>query len=107
MIAREDLDIATLFPAKEGEVLDDIEQACLVTDAANERFERDDALLALVVDLLPLEIIFPAGGQAADLALCAIGDDDGGVIPEQLWDGVFVVADVAVEGVLKMAIVGF
>ena len=53
------------------------------------------ALLALAVDPLPLGEVLPLGGDAADPALAAVGEDDEGVVPEKLRDGRLVVAEVA------------
>lgn len=40
----------------------------------------------------------PAGGEAAELALWSVGDEDEGVVVEELRDGVLVVSEVLVEG---------
>ena len=38
----------------------------MLADPADRRLERDDALLALVVDPLPLAEVLPGGRHAAD-----------------------------------------
>jgi hypothetical protein len=80
---------------KQGEVLDEVQQRAGSQGRAGHRLQRDDALLALAVDLLPLVEVLPAGGHAAQAGLAAVGQDDEGVVPEEVRDGVLVVAQVA------------
>ena len=44
---------------EQGEVLDDVQQTRRFADAADDRLQRDDALFALAVDLLPLAEVLP------------------------------------------------
>ena len=57
-------------------------------------------LFAFIVNLLPLSEVLPPGSHAADFALRTIGEDDGGVVPEELRNRIFVIAEVVLVGVL-------
>ena len=48
--------------------------------------------------------MLPAGGDAAQLALAAIGEDHQRVVPEQVRDGVLVIAEIVVVGVLHVLV---
>jgi hypothetical protein len=45
--------------------------------------------------------MFPASRHAADPALMAVREDNKSVIPEDLWDGILVVAQVIVVGIFE------
>ncbi len=107
VIASDQLYQAALFVTKEREVFHDVEQAIFFTGAANKRFQRDDSRLFLVADLFPFKEMFPASRHTADPALVSIGEQDKGVVPEELRDGVFVVAQVIVKGMLQSLMRGF
>ena len=72
---------------------------------ADHRLQRHDARLALVVDLLPLGEVLPAGGddrptfvsEPFERMMKRVG-------PEELRDRVAVVAQVVVVGVLQVAV---
>src|SRR5258708_10142141 len=87
--------------AKQREVLHDIQQAALLRGSANHGFERDDAFFLLVTDLLPLEEVFPASRDTADPALAAVREDNEGIVPEDLWNGILVVAQVIAIGIFE------
>ncbi len=103
MVLGEDLDERAAALAIEDEVLGEVEQAGVVADAAQDGIERDDARLAFAFNLLPLEEVLPASGEGADTSLAAVGEEDEGVVPEELGDGVFIVAQVVLIGVLQAA----
>ena len=91
---------------KQAEVLHQVQQPRRVADAAQHGLQRHPARLVLAAHLLPLGEVLPAGGDAAHPALAAVGEDDQGVGPEKLRDGVLVVAQVAGEGGLQAAVGG-
>ena len=91
MVLGDDLDQPALGVIEDGEVLDQIEEPALLAGAPDQRFQGDDALLAFAVDPLPLREMLPARRHAADLRLAAVRQDDDGVVPEQLRDGLLVV----------------
>jgi len=78
-----------------------------LADSANEGFEVDAAGFAFAVDALPLAELFPGGGDAAYFCLAAVGEDDGGVVPEELGDGFFVVGEIFCIGFCNGDGVGF
>ena len=100
VVLGQNLDQPTLRLHEEGEILDQIEQPFRLAGATDHRLQRDDALLPLAVDLLPVVEVLPGGGDAADLALAAVGEDQERVVPEEMRDRVLVVAQVVVEGAL-------
>lgn len=100
VILRQHLGDAARNRAEEREVLSDVEQAALVASAANHRVERDDAVFLFIGNLLPFGEVLPLRCDGADAALVAVGEDDERVVPEQLWDGIAVVAKIVVVGVL-------
>ncbi len=51
------------------------------------------------VGAAPFGEVLPFGGDGADARFVAVGEDDEGVVPEELGDGGLVVAQVVVEGV--------
>ena len=89
---------------KQDEVLHQIEQVGLVTDASDHRFQANLAFFAFVIDLFPFGKVFPLGGQATDATLTTVTENDKGVVPEELGDGVFVVLEVVVEGVFDLLV---
>ena len=72
---------------KQREVLDQVEEPSGLADAAQHRLQTDDAWLAFAVDLLPVGEVIPLRSQAAEFALAAVGENDEGVVPEDLRDG--------------------
>src|SRR5437763_698403 len=77
---------------KEGEILHDIQQAALFAAAPNHGLERDRAFFILAANFLPLEKVFPTSRHAADPAFMTVREDDEGVVPEDLRNGVPIVA---------------
>ena len=73
------LDEPAAYFFKDREVLDDVEEPRRLADAAQNSFKRDDPGFFFVRNLLPLEEVFPLGGQRADACLAAVGKDDEGV----------------------------
>src|SRR6266699_4190716 len=97
----DEFDRSAACAAKQGEIFYDIQQAALFACAANHGFEGDDTLFFLVADLLPLEEMLPASRHAADPALMSVREHNESVIPEQLGNGIFVVAQVVMIGVFQ------
>ena len=77
-----------------------------MAEAAQGSLQRDPAFLAFAVDLLPLAEVLPGGGQAADHCLAAIREQDQGVVPEQVREGVLVVPQVVGVGVFQADVGG-
>lgn len=102
MVLANELDKATLDFHKQGVVLYYVEEPRGFTGPSEDRIEGDYALLALGIDLLPLEEVFPFRGDAPDPAFASIGQNDDGVVPEELGDGDFVVPQVVGEGSMKL-----
>ena len=76
---------------EQGEVFGDVQETGRLAHAAQDGIQGDDALFAFAVDLLPLTEVFPCAGQGADFGLAAIGQDDDGVVPEQVWDSILII----------------
>ena len=104
VVAGEQLDEPTGQVLERDEVLDQVEEALLGAHAPDHRLQRDRAFLALGVDLLPLREELPARRDGPDLGLRAVGEDEESVRDEQVRDGVAVVAEVVVVGVLQVAV---
>ena len=104
VVAGEQLDEPTGQVLEDDEVLDQVEQAFLGAHAPDDRLQRDRSFLALGVDLLPLREELPARRDGPHLGLRAVGEDDEAVRGEQVRDGVAVVAEVVVVGVLQVAV---
>ena len=98
MVAGDLLDQPALRFLEHREVLDQVEQPILRTDAPDGGVQRHHAGLAFVVDPLPVEEVLPARERAADHRLGAVGQHDEGVEVEQLRDGRAVVGEVVVVG---------
>ena len=101
VVLGDDLDQPALGVVEDGEVLDQIEEPGLLARSPNQRLQGDDALFAFAVDPLPVGEMLPARRHAADLRLAAVGQDDEGVVPEQLRDGLLVVLQVVLVGVFE------
>ena len=91
MVLGDDLDGFAFGVGVEDEVLDDVEKATFLAGGAEDGFEADAAGLGLGFYLLPLVEVLPGPGEAADYGGAAVGQDDEGVLPEQVRDGVFVI----------------
>ena len=107
VIARHQLDQPAFGFGEQDEILDDVQQAGRLARAANHRVQADDARLAFAVDALPVGKMLPLGGEAAHQAVAAVREDDEGVVPKELGNGVFVIAQVVVVGVLEFLVRGF
>ena len=59
------------------------------------------------MNALPFGEVLPRGGEAPDLAVCAVRENNEGVVPEKVWDCVFVVSKVVVIGIVKVNIYPF
>src|SRR6266487_3050334 len=97
----DEFDRSATSAAKQSEIFYDIQQTVLFAGTANHRFERDDTLFLLVADLLPLEEMFPASRHAADPALMPVRENNERVIPEDLWNGILVIAQVIVISIFN------
>ena len=69
VVLPQDFDQPFLLLGEKGEVLDQVEQTCLVAGAAQQDFQRHAARLVLALDPLPLEEAVPIGGQGTDTAV--------------------------------------
>ena len=72
VVAGEQLDEPAWTVLEGYEVLDQVEHALLRAHAPDHRFQRDDSLLALGVDLLPLREVLPARRDRPHLRLRAV-----------------------------------
>jgi hypothetical protein len=61
----------------------------------------DDAFLAFLVDLLPFREVFPLGGYAAYPTSGAVGEDDNGIIPEKLRNGILIITKIIIKSVFE------
>ncbi len=91
---------------EQDKVLGDIQETGRLTDTAQSCLQRDQAFLPFAVDLLPIAEVLPFAGDAPDLGRAAVGQQDHRVVPEDLGNGVFVVSQVIVEGVLETLVAG-
>ena len=92
---------------KDSKVFGQVEQARGFAGAAYQGFQRNDTGFFLAADFLPFGEMIPSGGQAANARVDAVRQDDKSVVPEDVRDGVFVVAQIIVEGVLDAFVRGF
>ncbi len=99
MVFAENLDRFTGDVGEEGEVFDKIKEAIGFAGAANHGFEGDGGWFVFIGDPFPLGEVLPGGGDGAEAAVGAVGEDDETVVPEELGDGFLVVAEVVVEGI--------
>ncbi len=99
VVLRHRLDEPTRPLGEGDEVLRDVKQPITVARATQRRLEANDPHLALGVDLLPLREVIPGRVRRADLGVGTVREDDEGVEPEDLADGVPVVTQVVVVGV--------
>jgi len=76
---------------EDGEIFHQVKQAGFVAGALHDGIEGDNALFVLITDFLPLAEVLPGSGNGADAAFTAVGEEDEGVVPEQLGNGGFVV----------------
>ena len=102
MVLGGDLDQPAPNLLVDDEVLDDVEEPSRFADAPDRRLQRYHALLAFVVDALPLEEVFPRREGTADTGRAAVRQHHQRVLHEQLRDGVAVVVEVAVVSVLEV-----
>ncbi len=105
VILGHDLDETTTHSLKKDEVLSNVQEATRCARASDQGLQGDDAFLALAVDLLPWAEVLPFGGDGTDAAVAAVGEDDEGVAPEEVGDGVFVIAEVFAIGVFETLVV--
>ena len=106
VVAGKQLDQSAWTVLEGDEVLDQVEHTLLRAHAPDHRLQRDDAFLALGVDLLPLREELPARRDRPHLRLSAIREDDEAVGSEDSRDRVAVVAEVVVVGVLEVLVRG-
>jgi hypothetical protein len=88
------------------EVLDDVQQALLGARPPKHGFQRNAALFAFGIDLLPFQEVFPGRGDAAHLGLGTIRQNNERVRREQVWDRVAIVAEVVIVGVMQILVTG-
>ena len=92
---------------EEDEVFYDIQQPLRRANPAEHRLQRNASFLRLAAHLFPLGKMLPAGGDAAHPALAAVGEDDERVVPEEMRNGVLVIAEVVGVRGLEAAVRGF
>ena len=97
VVLGDELDGAALDIGIDGEVLDEIEEASGIAGAADEGFEGDGGGFVFRCGATPFGEVLPFGGDGADARFVAVGEDDEGVVPEELGDGGLVVAQVVVD----------
>ena len=85
------------------EVLEDVEQPLLRAHAPNDRLQRDTALLAFGIDLLPFEEVLPCRRDRPEPGFSSIRENDEAVRDKEMRNHVAVVAKVVVVGVLEVA----
>ena len=101
MIAGQDLGGASAGVVKENEVLQQIQEVFLFADTPQHGLQGHAARL-LFAETLPLMEKLVLAAQCAHLSLQAVGEDEKGVVVEQVGDGVQVVGVVVRIGVLDI-----
>ena len=101
MIAGQDLGGASAGVVKENEVLQQIQEVFLFADTPQHGLQGHAARL-LFAETLPLMEKLVLAAQCAHLSLQAVGEDEKGVVVEQVGDGVQVVGVVVRVGVLHV-----
>ena len=86
------------------EVLHEVQELPLLADAPDHRLQADEAGFLFVVNLLPFGEVLQPGRHAADPGFRAVGQDDDGVVPEHLRDGVLVVGQVLLVGEFELLV---
>ena len=84
------------------EVLQDVQKPDWLASPPENGFKGDDSFFPLAVDFFPVIEMAPVGCDAPNLGLASIGEDDEGVEPEELRDGVLVVCQISGEGCLNL-----
>ena len=98
VILGDKLDESALRLHEEREVFDEVEQAFMIAQSPEHGLQRTRALFLLGTDAFPFGEVLPTGGDPAEPALRAVGDDNQRIVPEQVGNGVFVVAEIAAVG---------
>ena len=70
----------------------------MIAQSPEHGFQRTRPLLLLGANSFPFGEVLPTGGEPAESALGTVGDDNQGIVPEQMGNGVFVVAEIVMEG---------
>ena len=96
VILGDKLDQSALRLHEEREVFDEVEQPFVIAQPPKHGLQRTRALFLLGTDAFPLGEVLPTGGDPAEFALGAVGNDNQGIVPEQMGNGVFVVAQIVV-----------
>lgn len=100
MVLADNLHQAGLVLRKQGEILDQVEQARPVARSPDHLLQRHPPWLILALDALPLEEPTPVRRQRANAAVRAIGADDESVVGEERRNpvlGMLVAGDVVIE----------
>ena len=103
----DDFDKRAFSGIEKGVVFDEVEESVFFTGALDNCVEGDDPRFGFVADLFPLAEVVPGCGGAADDALAAVGEENDGVVVEELGDGGFVVLEVLFVGEFELFVVGF
>ena len=107
VVLSDNLNQSALSFLEQGKVLYQVKQAFRLTGAPYHGLKRDDALVPLTVNLLPVDEVLPGCRHAPDFAVGAVREDDKGVIPEDMGGGVLVVPEIAIVSVLYLFLDGF
>ena len=103
----DDFDERAFSGIEKGVVFDEVEESVFFAGALDYGVEGDDAGFGFIADLFPLTEVIPGCGDAADDALAAVGEENDGVVVEELRDGGFVVLEVLFVGEFELLVVGF
>ena len=101
VVTGQDLGRAAAGVIEEDEIFQQIEKILLFADAP-EHGLQGHAALVLLAETLPLVEELVLAAQGTHLCLQAVGEDEEGVIPEQVGDGVQVVGVVVGVGILHV-----
>ena len=103
VVAGQDLLQLVCRLVEDDEVLHQIHEVALVTDALEQRLHVDRARL-LLGEALPCVEVLPAAGDRADLRLLAVAEHHYRIVVEEMGNGVAVVRVVLLEGGLEVPV---
>ena len=92
------LDESALRLHEEREVFDKVQQPSMLAQPPKHGFQRTRPLLLFGADPFPFGEVFPTGGDPAESTLGTVGEDNQRIVPEQLGNGVFVIAEIVGVG---------
>ena len=83
---------------EEREVFDEVEQPFVIAQSPEHRLQRTRPLLLLGADSFPFGEVLPTGGEPGESALGAVGENNQGIVPKQVGNGVLVIAEIVDVG---------